>query len=178
MGAFIGCKGITAISLPFTGSKRNATNLDALLGYVFGTTDYEGSIAVTQKGSGSYSRIYYFPEKLSSVQITDQEEIKYRAFSNCAQLTNIGLPSVVKEIGIMAFEGCTGIETLVLPEGLLSISNNAFKNSGIKNIVIPNSVTSLVSKTFEDCSMLQVVCISSTTINIANDAFGGLNGQI
>lgn len=53
-------------------------------------------------------------------------EIAHQAFENCTSLTSITLPDSINNIGQMAFYGCSSLISLTIPEGVLSISNSAF----------------------------------------------------
>lgn len=62
-----------------------------------------------------------------------------------------------------AFSGCTCLESIVLPNSLIYIYQNAFKNcSCLTSIALPNHVTSIGSSAFEGCSSL-------TMLNLPND---------
>ena len=79
----------------------------------------------------------------------------------------------VKEIAANAFSGKSSIESVVLPESIVTIGSNAFKGTSIKNLIIPSSVTSIATGAFADIPELEFVIISSRSnvLNIANSAF-------
>ena len=45
-------------------------------------------------------------------------EIYWAAFRNCAGLTEVALPSSLRNFGSSAFAGCTGLTQITLPEGV------------------------------------------------------------
>ena len=51
----------------------------------------------------------------------------------CTNLTNVTLPSTLKEIGILAFCS-TGIQNINLPEGIETIGASAFFGTNITSI--------------------------------------------
>lgn len=66
------------------------------------------------------------------------------AFNGCTSLASIILPDGLTSIGFAAFGGCTSLALTSLPEGLTSIGSYAF--SGCPNMrvtVIPETVTSI-----------------------------------
>ena len=79
--------------------------------------------------------------KLSSLLVLDSiVTIDAYAFANCSQLSNIKLGNSLRSIGIEAFTG-VAIDTLILPEGIDSISSNAFSScANLKVVSIPSSL--------------------------------------
>lgn len=72
-------------------------------------------------------------------------EIGNGMFQGCVSLeTDENMfPTTLKKIKQYAFEGCTSLRKLVLPEGVTSIYEGAFANTGIEEITIPNTVTNI-----------------------------------
>ena len=212
-GAFSACPSLVELSIPFHGMTRDS-------GYPFGWIFYGGSsgydselyIRVTQgpfsfgyqdkNGTAHMGRteIYpSFPKTLTTVIITDCENIEAQAFSNCP-ISNIQLPDNLKAIGGYAFQNCSATE-LDLPNGLTTIEPAAFRESKITQITIPSSVivteedanasaynafykcVDLTTVTFSDgvdfiwrqgfgeCTALKSVTFSNTMTSISNRAF-------
>ncbi len=63
-------------------------------------------------------------------------------------------------IGYSAFERCTGLTSVIIPNSVSSIGSGAFYGcTGLTSVIIPNSVTSIGSAAFFDCSGLTSVIV-------------------
>ena len=90
---------------------------------------------------------------------------------NCTNLKEVVFGDNITSIGTSAFRG-TAILSLTLPEGLTSISSNAFENcDSLKSVVIPDNVTSLGSYCFQNCDSLKSVVIGAKVAAINDYAF-------
>lgn len=83
------------------------------------------------------------------------------AFENCSELKNIVLPNSVNEIGENAFSGCVELANIVIPNSVTRIDSYAFAGSGLKNIVIPNGVKYIGAQAFYGCSRLTNLVFSN-----------------
>lgn len=69
-------------------------------------------------------------------------------FQEMDKLTEVSLPSTLKEIGSRPFRYLNYLTSITLPEGLETIRNSAFSALMLENIVIPASVTSIEEHAF------------------------------
>ena len=76
--------------------------------------------------------LIYFPD-IYTADI--RREIGNAAFENCTALTAISVPNSVKSIGLLAFDGCSALASATLTAGTTEIGNFAF-NGCAKNLVI------------------------------------------
>ena len=77
------------------------------------------------------------------------------AFQGCSGLTSIELPDTVTSIGKTAFHGCSGLTAFTIPDGVDTIEDSTFYYcSSIKEISIPNSVSSIGEYAFSGCNSL------------------------
>ena len=114
--AFYGCSSLTEITLPFVGGSKDATTASSstLFGYIFGTSSYTGSTAITQFYSNTFYTTYYIPTSLKKVTITGGN-ILFGAFFGCRGLTSITILDSVTSIGSGAFSGCSSLSEITLP---------------------------------------------------------------
>ena len=100
------------------------------------------------------------PSEIDGKPVTS---IGYKAFEDCTGLTSITIPNSVTRIASWAFYYCTGLTSITIPDSVTSIGDWAFyRCTGLTSITIPNSVTSIGDLAFEDCTGL-------TSINVASD---------
>ncbi len=96
------------------------------------------------------------------------------AFNNCSGLTSVTIPNSVTSIGSYAFEGCSRLSSVSIPNSVTSIGSYAFEGcSGLTSVSIPDSVTSIGSYAFEGCSGLTSVLIPNSVTSIGEWAFAG-----
>ena len=97
-------------------------------------------------------------------------DIGYSAFENCTSLTSVTIPDSVTSIGNWTFDGCTSLTSVTIGDGVTSIAYGAFRDC-----------TSLTSVTFDgtmaewnavdkgsywkhNCPFTAVVCSDGTVV--------------
>ena len=86
------------------------------------------------------------------------------AFDYCTGLTSVTIPNSVTRIGDYAFRKCTGLTSIEIPNSITSIGREAFNEcSGLTSVTIPNSVTGIGDGAFNGCSGLTSVTIEAET---------------
>ena len=77
------------------------------------------------------------------------------AFDDCTSLTSVTIPDSVTSIGNGAFDGCTSLISATIPDSVTSIGNGAFALcTSLTSVTIPDSVTSIGEQAFLGCSSL------------------------
>jgi len=133
-GLLYGASNLKVLVVPFVGTDQYATiaNANTLLGVIFGTKEYDNSIAVTQYYSETGSVTYYFPNNLERVEITNATNIFYGSFSNITTLKEVIINKQVINIGTSIFSGASNLE-LVYYRGLETEWNLVTKDEGYNN---------------------------------------------
>lgn len=88
----------------------------------------------------------------------DVTSIGYSAFQYCSTLTQVTIPNSVTSIGSWAFYSCSALTQVTIPNSVTSIGNYAFEScSALTQVTIGNSVTSIGISAFSDCESLTAV---------------------
>ena len=163
---FFGCSGLTSVTI---GNGVTSIGNQAFSG-CSGLTSITIPNSVTSIGDHAF-------EHCSSLQeiIVAEGNPVYHSAGNCiietASKTLIAgckssvIPNdgSVISIGDWAFNGCSGLTSIVIPDSVTSIDGQAFYNcSGLTSITIPNSVTSIGSWAFGWCSDLMTINFQGT----------------
>ena len=103
------------------------------------------------------------------------------AFNNCSRLTSIIIPESVTNIENSAFYGCSSLQTVTFEcnSQLTSIGQYAFEDcSSLTSITIPESVTSIGSSAFKYCSKLHTVFYGGTVEQWNEISIGSYNTSL
>ena len=96
------------------------------------------------------------------------------AFENCTSLTSITIPDSVTSIEWYAFQGCTSLTSITIPNSVTSIGDLAFDGcTSLTSITIPDSVTSIGKSAFYGCTSLTSITIPNSVTSISGSAFSG-----
>ena len=175
--ALYGCGNLETLELPFIGASRGAVGAEAVLGYLFGETEYANSVEVGQYYSNTGFAFYYLPQNLHGIAVTDADAVGYGAFSGVSSLKSVALTAV--SLGERAFYDCSSLADIVLDEGLLSVGASAFARcSALADIVLPASVQAVGARVFDECSSLVSLTLPFIGANVAAVGAEGALGYL
>ena len=205
--AFEGCSGLTSLTIPnyVTSIRTKAFYLCENLKTVFNLSNLSFS-----KGSEDHGYIAYYADKVynytngeilddfifyhdaakgnilakylgNNTNITlpknyngENYSIGESAFNGCTSLTNINIPNTVTTIDRYAFYNCSGLTSLTIPNSVTTIGQSAFSSCyGLTSLTIPNSVTDIGESAFYGCSGLTSLTIENYDSEIKTNAFDG-----
>lgn len=170
------------------------TNDESISDYAFAYCSNLTSVNVHNKGNIVKNAFYGSATEGAAKFTIETGEIGESAFQGCSAITDAGIKATsigknafyesateeaakftieTGEIGESAFRGCSALESATLAEGLTSIGNSAFGESGLKSVVIPNSVTALGLRAFYNCSALESVSIGKGISALYGSTFDG-----
>ena len=195
-GIFEGCERLTAITIP--------EGVTSIPDNAFISASYLDEIELpsTLQAIGSYA--FYncssltglvYPENLLEIgeyafaECTAMEDAELpdsvttiwtRAFLNCTSLTSIRYPMNWTTAGTDfwyeggIFEGCERLTTIMVPEGVTSIPDNAFiRASYLDEIELPSTLRIIGNDAFRNCSSLIDLAFPENLTTIGEYAFAG-----
>ena len=127
IAAFFGCTGLTSATI--------SKSMESVGANAFGncpnltTVHFEAINCMnmsTSENGGKPVSAFNNPAVTSVVFGNDVKRIPDHAFEGCTGLTAITIPETVEYIGYRSFYGCRSIETLTIPEHVRSIGGHAF----------------------------------------------------
>jgi len=176
-GAFSGCNGLTSVIIP-----ESVTSIgEHAFYYCSGLTSITIGNSVTSIGGSAFSGC----SSLTSVTINSNAILSSENYSLYCSMEGIFGDQVeeyvigdnVLSIGNYAFNNCSGLTSITIPNSVTSIGDYAFWNcSGLKSATIPNSVTSIGQQAFYYCSGLTSITIGNSVTSIGGSAFYGCSG--
>ena len=94
------------------------------------------------------------------------------AFTGCASLTSVTIPSSVTTIGNYAFQECSSLSYVNIPDSVKYIGSFAFSFClKLNSITIPSSVTTIGERAFRGCTKLVAI-----NVDTENQNYCSING--
>lgn len=127
-----------------------------------------GKAVVVSGGSVMYSGDVVIPE---TVEYDGQhyvvDSIGEWAFNACSGLRSVKLPEKLRAIGSFAFVDCYGLTSISFPASLKVIGSGAFQNcDGLTSLSFPEGMTQIGGGAFQRCGRLETLFFPSTMKSI------------
>ena len=111
------------------------------------------------------------PKKIDGKSVTC---IGAYAFDYCSNITSVTIPDSVTSISQFAFVNCENLTDVTIPDSVMSIDDWAFCDcTSLTSITIPNSVTEIGDGAFCGCTSLKSITIPNSVTEIGDGAFNG-----
>ena len=162
--AFWGCTAITSVSIPASVTTvepnpfQYCYNLEAITvaegNTVYDSRDNCNAIVAKDDMNISYTQIN---SNGSGDSYTEFWYTMNRAYAKDAIVVGCKgtvIPSSVKAIGYKAFRSVINLKSLVIPEGVTSIDEDAFVLAGLESLTLPSTLTEINKNAFADCMKL------------------------
>lgn len=145
--------------------------------YKFNSADMTAELTYENPTAPAYTNLpakVTVPESVDGYTVTS---IGKEAFQGCTGLDYIDIPNSVTSIGEKAFYECTVLSTIDIPESVTAISANVFyRCTSLRVADIPDGVKSIGEFAFFDCSSLTSIYIPDSVESIGQNAFYYCNG--
>lgn len=91
---------------------------------------------------------------LKSVDLSSLFFIDEHTFSSCYALESVKISEKTTSIGYDAFWYCERLFSVIIPDGVESIGDNAFENCGLRKLTLGKNVKTIGDNAFASCSEL------------------------
>ncbi|MBC8561354.1 leucine-rich repeat protein [Jutongia huaianensis] len=93
-------------------------------------------------------------------------------FENCEKLKIVTFEKGTTHIAQFLFAGCTGIESIQIPQTVVMIKQGGFKNCvNLQNIIMPDVIQQVDNYAFKDCTKLDKIHIPDNIKKISKELF-------
>lgn len=102
------------------------------------------------------------------------DSIPQEAFNGCTKLEEVNYAenNSIRLIFPKAFNSCTSLKTIVIPDGVTIIGANAYtKCSSATELILGDSLTTIGNSAFMDCAEIPSVTLPKTVTSISDNAF-------
>jgi len=187
--AFYGCSAMTSINIPsgittigehtFQNSGLTSITLPSTVTSLK-TCAFQDAAALASINLENVTEIGAYSllgTAITSATIGNVFSIKSEAFKNCTQLADVNFTGSVSIIEDWAFQN-SGINSLVLPEGMLSLGSAFPDCANLSSVTIPKSIKILKDWTFSSTAMeeMNVSWDAPQSVTVAENAFGNVTG--
>ena len=177
VGAFSGCSGLTSVIIP---NSVTSIGFAAFYGCSGLTSVIIGNLVSTIDNA-----VFNYCTSLSHITV-DEDNMYYASvdgilfdkaktdlirYPEGKTDTYYNIPSSVTIIGEGAFEYCSNLTSVTIPNSVITIGSLAFYQSNLTSIYIPNSVTTISSCAFTSCNGLTSVSFPNSVLYIGYQAF-------
>ena len=177
---FISCKNLSRITVDT--ENPNYQSIDGnlytkdgtvLIQYAAGKTEESFVVPETVTKIGTYA---FNLSKFSNIYLPSSlTEIGKCAFVNSHNLQSVNIPDGVVTISPNAFEYCVNLESVTIPESVTTIGEYAFHNcKALENIILPSGLTEISGHILSGCEKLKSITIPEGVTSIGEYAFSSM----
>ena len=131
-----------------------------------------GEVYVAKNESGDYSGDIVIPATVTYTKTYKVKGIDSQAFKECTGLTSVTIPDGVITIDYEAFKDCSKLTSVTIPNSVTTISDYAFQGcSKLDNVTLSNQLTSIGGCAFIGCTSLSSITFPNSVTTIYGNAF-------
>lgn len=95
------------------------------------------------------------------------------AFQGCTSLKSIALPEAVKTVEASTFANCSSLNSVTLGSAVTSIGESAFKGTALTGIALPATITSIGGSAFKNSALAGEFTLPSGLTALGSEALAG-----
>lgn len=150
-------------------SKLANTFGNSCLTYDLGKAEIEDYSASSNNIISNFWKLQTFVFPTSVTFVPD----KFVQFKNA--LKNVTLPPLCKRIGDSAFEQCSSLQTISIPNSVTYIGKKAFMGSHLTSLRLPDNLERVEEQCFQNCQWLTSLVIPEKVKSLGSKAFSVCN---
>ena len=169
----------------FVGNLRIPDKITKLYGSTFGSVNGRDAFRngtldlnnVIEYGSHDFAYCSFVGELIIPEGTIELPRLFFANISSKGNLTCVLFPRSLRKIAEYAFYGQSKMcESIVFPEGLVSIGNNAFEScKQIPSIELPSTMQSIAKSAFQNCvNLSNIICNAVEPPAVMQGAFNGV----
>lgn len=173
--AFSGCRNLTHIKIPASCISIG----EGAFEYCYGLQTLELNEGLQSIGCKAFyqctalSGVLRIPDSVTSLD-DGVWYTKYGAFQGCTGLTGISIGSGLSHIPDYTFKDCVNLQSLVLPNTVLSIGYETFYGcASLSHCDLGSGLQTIGSFAFENCTSISSIRIPDSCLSIGERAFQG-----
>lgn len=164
--AFCCCANLTRVELPDTVTEigKNA----------FDNCSRLETVRLPEKLTELSDHTFVDCTSLRSIELPDTViKCGNSVFQGCSSLSSVKLSAGLDTVAGLLFEECAALRSIELPAGIKTVATEAFALSGIEEIVLPEGLTTIGMRAFYGCESLKKITIPASVTKIGKSAFAG-----
>lgn len=154
-------------------SSLSALAYDVEFNGIYYNLNESNKTATVTSGDNKYSGSIVIPASFTNNGVSySVTALGPNAFNSCSTLENVTIPNSISNIGGQCFIGCASLSKITIPESVTSIGETCFSGcKSISSISILGAIECLGSLCFADCEALKSIKIPSSVKELGEQCF-------